>query len=243
MAASLCLAPSPFPSPTSNFTTLHHSTAQITQRHHQPIAAAFALVFPYSPTPSLTCPLPFALCSLLFALCTPSLVRIPAADLDSLSLFFQPGQHPACGFPPAAIESQWPDLVSFSPQLPPPISLVNNSSTGDARLFDFNVAQQQLRPYIKNSLRDDTDESVRPGRSGQRRRGQGQRRGRGRTQAQGQRQMTSGSAGNPINLDDDDDDEYDFEIEGSGQFVYEGESEEDEEDQGTSSNPIRLLEN
>jgi hypothetical protein len=31
---------------------------------------------------------------------------------------------------------------------------VNSSSAGDPRLFDFNVAGQQLRPYIKNALQD-----------------------------------------------------------------------------------------
>lgn len=31
---------------------------------------------------------------------------------------------------------------------------MNSSSSGDARLFDFNVAGQQLRPYIKNALQD-----------------------------------------------------------------------------------------
>jgi hypothetical protein len=31
---------------------------------------------------------------------------------------------------------------------------VNSASSGDARLFDFNVAGRQLRPYIKNPLQD-----------------------------------------------------------------------------------------
>ncbi|RFU72929.1 hypothetical protein TARUN_9328 [Trichoderma arundinaceum] len=45
--------------------------------------------------------------------------------------------------------------LPVNPYTPPPAtSLVHNSSTGNARLFDFNVAQQQLRPYIKNALQD-----------------------------------------------------------------------------------------